>query len=315
MLAQERAKKRRRPNSVGSDIGDADPQSSSTDESLGHAYYGEAGDSSSSSGDREWEEGDPIPEYLDEFATPEANSAELEEVSRVINYCNYDYVPEESDEPYRAIPQPELEGPIYSGSQQDEASSSARPRLPHFLACKDISTSLSEGELAALAEEYNLGDRLVLPRSHQRCYRFNFAENWGRIPRLVLFAALVKVGVASPLHPFLAEVCKYYQLALIQINPNGYRSMIALYILYKEEGFGTLDTRTLGYFLQMKRSPKKDFGYVYFSVWPEFYGKHLLYGAPSNVGLWKESFFYAYDVPRIKTSFNYNPGTRSLMVA
>ena len=86
--------------------------------------------------------------------------------------------------------------------------------------------------------------------------------------------------------------------------------MIALYILYKEEGFGTLDARTLGYFLQMKRSPKKDFGYVYFSVWPEFYGKQLLYGAPSNVGTWKEPFFYAYDVPRVKTSFNYKPRKR-----
>ena len=86
--------------------------------------------------------------------------------------------------------------------------------------------------------------------------------------------------------------------------------MIALYILYKEEGFGTLDARTLGYFLQMKRAPKKDFGYVYFSVWPEFYGKNQLCGAPSNVGMWKESFFYAYDVPRVKTSFNYDPGMR-----
>lgn len=105
------------------------------DESLGHAYYEEAEDSSSSSGDREREEGDPIPEYLDEFVSPEGNSAELEEVTRAVNYCNYDYVPEHSDEPYQATPQPELEGPIYSGVPRDEVSSSTRPRAPRFLAC------------------------------------------------------------------------------------------------------------------------------------------------------------------------------------
>ena len=54
--------------------------------------------------------------------------------------------------------------------------------------------------------------------------------------------------------------------------------MIALYIIYKEEGFGTLDARTLGYFLQLKR------------------------------------FFYAYDVPRVKTSFNYKLGKRPLSI-
>lgn len=147
-----------------------------------------------------------MPEYFDEFASPEANSAELEDVTRAVNYGNYVYIPKDSDEPCQATPQPELEGPIYSGVLQDDASSSARPKSPRFLACKDISTSLTEGELAALAEEYNLGGRLVLPRPHQSCYRFNFAENGGRVSRLVLSSALVKLGVASPLHPFLAQV-------------------------------------------------------------------------------------------------------------
>ena len=216
LLALERAKKRRRPNSEGSDIGDASPWDSGTDESLGRAYYEvDAEGDISDSEDREWQEGDPEPDYLDEFAKPEANSDELEDMTRAVNYCNYDYIPEESEEPYHAPSQPELEGPIYSGALQDEASSSARPKSPRFLACKDISTSLSERELADLAEQYNLGGRLVLPRPHQRCYRFNFAENGGRVPRLVLSSTLVKIRVASPLHPFLAEVCEAYQLALI----------------------------------------------------------------------------------------------------
>ena len=43
-------------------------------------------------------------------------------------------------------------------------------------------------------------------------------------------------------------MCETYHLALIQINPNAYTTIITLYIIYKEEGFGTLDTKTLDYF-------------------------------------------------------------------
>ena len=153
-----------------------------------------------------------------------------------------------------------------------------------------------------------LEGRVVLPRLHMRCYRFNYLENGGRIPRMVLSASALKVGVASPLHPFLQDVYEAYHLAPIQINPNSCRSMIALYIIYYKQGFPFLDANTLGYFIQLKKSSKKDFGYVYFSVWPEFNGKNLVFGAPSNAGSWKEWFFYIHDVPRVKTSFNYNPG-------
>lgn len=45
-----------------------------------------------------------MPEYLDEFASPESNSAELADVTRVVNYYNYGYVPKESDEPYQETP-------------------------------------------------------------------------------------------------------------------------------------------------------------------------------------------------------------------
>ena len=128
---------------------------------------------------------------------------------------------------------------------------------------------------------------------------------------MVLSATSLKVGVASPLHPFLQDVCEAYHLAPIQINPNSYRSMIALYIIYYQQGFPFLDANTLGYFLQLKKSTKRDFGYVYFSVWPEFNGKNLVFGTPSNAGSWKEPFFYIHDVPRMKTSFNYNPGSEA----
>ena len=167
--------------------------------SLGGAYYdlGSSDDDSDSS----WKEGDPLPEYKDEFATPEATAAELEEVTRSVDLCNYDYVPEPSDDDYVATPQPELEGVVTLGPLGDDASSSSRPQSPRVLACRDMSTTLSKEELAELVELYGLRGRVVLPRPHQRCYRFKFSENGGRIPRLVLSSHLVRLGITSPFIP------------------------------------------------------------------------------------------------------------------
>ena len=91
--------------------------------------------------------------------------------------------------------------------------------------------------------------------------------------------------------------------------------MIAMYIIYYKQGFPFFDANTLGYFLQLKKSSKKDFGYIYFSVCPEFNGKNLVFGTPSNAGSWKEPFFYIHDVPRMKTTFNYNPGSEAILTS
>lgn len=141
-----------------------------------------------------------------------------------------------------------------------------------------------------------------------RCYRFNHTENGGRVPRMVLTSSMMRVGVSSPLHPFIRDVCETNHLAPIQINPNGYRAMIVLYILYHKLGYPKLDVRTMGYFLQLKRCRASDFGFVYFSVWPEFNKKELYHGGPSNVGQWKGPYLYVHEVRRVKTSFNYLPG-------
>ena len=120
---------------------------------------------------------------------------------------------------------------------------------PRILACRDQSTTLDEEGFSELVEQYRLEGRIVLPKSHMRCYRFNHPENSGRILRMVLSTNSLRVGVAWPLHPFLQDVCEAYHLAPIQINPNIYRSMVALYIIYYKLGFPFLEANTLGYFL------------------------------------------------------------------
>ena len=60
----------------------------------------------------------------------------------------------------------------------------------------------------------------------------NGLEGWGRVA----------------LHPFIQDVCEAYHLAPIQINPNNYRSMVALYIIYYKQGFPLLEANTWGIF-------------------------------------------------------------------
>ena len=77
---------------------------------------------------------------------------DVEEVTRDIDLCNYDYVPEDSDiEAYEATPQPKL---------KDEVMINGSPRV---LACCDQSTSLTEEGLAELVEQFRLEGRIVLP--------------------------------------------------------------------------------------------------------------------------------------------------------
>ena len=278
----------------------------SPSDSLGDVYYDvEAGSvrqegGATNDGDDITDIYEAVPEYFEDVE--DITEEDVEEVTRDIDLCNYDYVPEESDtEGYEATPQPELEDVIMING------------LPRVLAFRDQSTSLTEEGLAELVEKYRLEGRIVLPKPHMRCYRFNHAENGGRIPRMVLSTSALKVGVASHLHPFLQDICEAYHLSPIQINSNLYRSIIALYIIYYKQGFPFLDANTIGNFLQLKKSSKKDFGYVYFSVLPEFNGKNLVFGAPNNASSWKEPFFFVHDVPRVKTTFNYNPGNEAFL--
>lgn len=83
---------------------------------------------------------------------------------------------------------------------------------------------------------------------------------------MVLSAASLKLGVTLPLH--IRDVCDEYTLASIQINPNIYRFMIGLYILYHQEKYPSVMAKDIGYLIQLKKAPKWDFGYVYFTVWP-----------------------------------------------
>lgn len=99
--------------------------------------------------------------YLDDFATLEATTVELEGITRFFDYYNYEFFLGESDNPYIVTPQSELERPILLEAFQDDASSSSRPKSSKFLTYKDISTTLTKEDQADLTDIYKLGGFLV----------------------------------------------------------------------------------------------------------------------------------------------------------
>lgn len=62
---------------------------------------------------------------------------------------------------------------------------------------------------------------------------------------MVLSAASLNLGVVSPLHPFIRDVFDEYTLAPIQINPNNYRFVIGLYILYHQDTYPSMTVKDM----------------------------------------------------------------------
>lgn len=91
----------------------------------------------------------------------------------------------------------------------------------------------------------------AIPRSHHRPHVFNYGGNF-RIPRMVLSPKLVALGVGAPLHPYLRQVLEWYDLAPIQLSPNSYKLILALYILYRDLGFDAPSMPEVSYFFSIR---------------------------------------------------------------
>lgn len=50
-----------------------------------------------------------------------------------------------------------------------------------------------------------------------------------------------------------------------------------------------------------------DLGFYYIAFWAKHNKKGFATGNPSNIKIWKDEYFYLYDVLRINTQFNLKP--------
>lgn len=85
--------------------------------------------------------------------------------------------------------------------------------------CENMDTSINMVKLSNLTASLNPGCHLVTPARGERCHRFDNFGHEQAIPRVVLSAAHLKVGLSMPLHPFIVEISERYDLTPFQLTP------------------------------------------------------------------------------------------------
>ena len=155
-----------------------------------------------------------------------------------------------------------------------------------------------------MIEYYNLQGKWYRPRRFMRMHRFNFEGL--PCPHMVLTNKLVELGFGWPMHPWLEKLVKHYDVAPIQIGPNSWRLAIGIYMMYRGLGYPEPSMREMDHFLSLRKTGE-DYGFFYLTLHPCHHKKGFSVGNPSNMKFWKPDYFYLYDVPRLRVSFNLNP--------
>ena len=66
-----------------------------------------------------------------------------------------------------------------------------------------------------------------------------------------------------PLHPFIREVLLNLDVSLLQLNPNAYQCMVALWALYRVLNFPDLSVEELRAAYSIKNTPNCDGSYYF----------------------------------------------------
>lgn len=88
-----------------------------------------------------------------------------------------------------------------------------------------------------------------------------------------------------------------YDVAPIQLAPNSYKLVLALFILYHDLEFPAPTMNDVSHFCSLRKS---DHGYYYLLVDKQHNKKVFSAGKISHLKGWMEPFFYLYDVPRVR---------------
>ena len=114
----------------------------------------------------------------------------------------------------------------------------------------------------------------------------------------------VKLGIGPPLHPYFRSIIEWFDIAPIQLSPNGWKLAIALYMLYQDHNNRAPTMEELSYFFRLGAS---SLGYYYLVVWKTHNSTGWSEGKTSNEKKWKEPFFYTRPDERVRTQFNTTP--------
>ena len=101
----------------------------------------------------------------------------------------------------------------------------------------------------------------------------------------------MRAGARLPLRLYFIDVLEYFRIALLQLTPNGYGILAALFIIYNQMGFPQPTPLEVNYMYTLTRIPSRGAGFYYLSAWS--LGKlNLIENYPSNAGHWKENYFW-----------------------
>lgn len=62
----------------------------------------------------------------------------------------------------------------------------------------------------------------MVPLAGMRCQRFDNFKPGQEVPKVVLSVTFFKFGVYIPLHPFLLDIFRFFDVAHLHLTPNSY---------------------------------------------------------------------------------------------
>lgn len=211
-----------------------------------------------------------------------------------------------SDTPYKQSPLPPEAYDVNFGQYEDLMTDSEKKVLRKRnkkMICVGMSSTASPTEVEWAMKYYDMEGTWACPPNHMRPHRFDYGPDF-KIPRSVLTLKHLALGVGAPLHPYYRDIVEWYDVAPIQLSPNSYKLAAALFILYHDKNFGAPTMEELNYFFSLRKS---DMGYYFLVVHKKHNNLGFSEGRISHLKQWKESFFYVWDVERVKITFNLNP--------
>lgn len=109
---------------------------------------------------------------------------------------------------------------------------------------------------------YDIEGIWARPLEFMRPHIFNYGKNF-KIPRMVTNPKFISQGVGAPLHPYLKDVIEMYDVAPIQLSPNSYKLVLALFVLYSDFEFPAPTMKEVSHFFSLRKS---DNGYNYLVI-------------------------------------------------
>lgn len=96
---------------------------------------------------------------------------------------------------------------------------------------------MTEVDLRSLTQIAKIRLPLSIPTANQRAHRVP------GINSMVFGYKCIRAGVHLPLCPYLVGILNYFNLCPFQVNPNGYRAVLRLNLMYMKLGYDPLSNR------------------------------------------------------------------------